>query len=353
MMDIDQSQRRDIDNIQNDKISLTIDDYNTLSSPLYFNLLNYVVDGYNWIVNNNRFIKYNLVENDKLVFHIDKVNELLEKNIINIKIEFDIVNGNNNFIFDGINLIHDDVIKSKFFNVFMNRNHFSFNCKLFDYDNLDFISNGKGFNVELLFNGNKSNSALVLENINIVFEFTDKLQNEKDVIYNRIENDIVSIENDIVSIENNIVDLIYPVGSIYMSVNSVNPSTLFGGTWEQIQDKFLLASGTSYSNGSTGGSADAIVVSHNHTQKGHNHDLGGGNLKVPRFEDDNWFYTSKREMNYKSGNYYYPYSKTNNGGIGETANTGNAQPYIYYEGESGTGKNMPPYLTVNVWKRTA
>lgn len=154
-------------------------------------------------------------------------------------------------------------------------------------------------------------------------------------------------------IVNQIIDTIYPIGSTYISVNSVNPSFLFGGTWEQIQDKFLLASGTTYANGSTGGSADAIVVSHNHTQKEHNHNFGRENLKVPRFENDNWGYTSKREMSYKSGNYYYPYSTTNNGGIGETSNTGNAQPYIYYEGESGTGKNIPPYLAVNVWKRTA
>ena len=149
-----------------------------------------------------------------------------------------------------------------------------------------------------------------------------------------------------------LIDVIYPVGSIYMSVNSVNPSTLFGGTWEQIEDKFLLASGTSYSNGSTGGSADAVVVSHNHTQTSHNHNFGDG-LKVPRFSNDNWSYTSPRNMSYTSGSYYYPYSTTNNDGIGEISNTGSESPKINSSGSSGTGKNMPPYLAVNIWKRTA
>lgn len=32
----------------------------------------------------------------------------------------------------------------------------------------------------------------------------------------------------------NILDMIYPVGSIYLSVNNVDPSTLFGGAWERI-----------------------------------------------------------------------------------------------------------------------
>ena len=49
-----------------------------------------------------------------------------------------------------------------------------------------------------------------------------------------------------------LIDAIYPVGSIYMSVNNVNPSVLFGGTWEQIKDTFLLSAGDTYNAGSKG-----------------------------------------------------------------------------------------------------
>ena len=125
---------------------------------------------------------------------------------------------------------------------------------------------------------------------------------------------------------------IYPIGSIYMSVNSTNPSTLFGGEWEQIEDRFLLACGTKHSNGSTGGSEDAVVVTHNHstfdtyvlTTSGgaitRNSTAGTTGTKVPNLlkSDD-----------------------------GITRNV------IENAGTSGTGKNMPPYLAVYCWKRTA
>lgn len=91
MLNIDQTQRRDIDEIQNDKIGLANDEYNTLDSPLKVNMLNYFVDGYNWIIDNGKFVKYNLVENDKLIFHVDKIDELLYKNIIYINVEMYIV----------------------------------------------------------------------------------------------------------------------------------------------------------------------------------------------------------------------------------------------------------------------
>lgn len=52
------------------------------------------------------------------------------------------------------------------------------------------------------------------------------------------------------------VDLIYPVGSIYISVNPTNPQVLFGGNWIQIdQGRFLIASGDNYPVKSTGGEA--------------------------------------------------------------------------------------------------
>lgn len=58
-----------------------------------------------------------------------------------------------------------------------------------------------------------------------------------------------------------IYDIVYPVGSIYISVNNVNPETVFTGTtWEQIKDKFLLAAGDVYSGGATGGQASVTYT---------------------------------------------------------------------------------------------
>lgn len=55
--------------------------------------------------------------------------------------------------------------------------------------------------------------------------------------------------------DNILADLIYPIGSIYMSANAVDPGTLFGGTWERITGKFLIGADDTYTLGSTGGEA--------------------------------------------------------------------------------------------------
>ena len=58
-----------------------------------------------------------------------------------------------------------------------------------------------------------------------------------------------------------LLESVYPVGSIYLSINGVNPANLFGfGTWEQIKDRFLLAAGDTYQAGSIGGEAEHTLT---------------------------------------------------------------------------------------------
>ena len=66
------------------------------------------------------------------------------------------------------------------------------------------------------------------------------------------------------------VDEVYPVGSIYMSVNATDPGTLFGGVWQRIKERFLLASGDTHGAGSTGGEFEHTLTveempSHSHS----------------------------------------------------------------------------------------
>ena len=122
-------------------------------------------------------------------------------------------------------------------------------------------------------------------------------------------------------------DDIYPIGSIYMSVNNTSPSTLFGGTWVQIKDTFLLSAGDTYTAGDTGGSATHTLTVDE--MPSHKHRLG-----VPN--------TTASTMGYpvnQSGNTKFAF----NGGSALMEETGGGQAH----------NNMPPYLAVYMWKRTA
>lgn len=122
---------------------------------------------------------------------------------------------------------------------------------------------------------------------------------------------------------------IYPVGSIYISVNNTNPTDLFGGTWEKIEDKFLLGSSTSYIIGSTGGEATHKLTANE--MPNHTHKVNGGDWIV-----------SVTQSFATTGNLYYAATgnKSFQGGSLTASGGGNAH------------NNMPPYLAVNIWKRT-
>lgn len=129
-----------------------------------------------------------------------------------------------------------------------------------------------------------------------------------------------------------ILEAVYPVGSIYMSVNSTSPATLFGGTWEAIQGKFLLgADGGTYKAGSTGGEATHTLTVDEMPK--HTHSMYSGNSDAP----DTWE---------PDGGSYLLDSVT------EDKHTWWASLGMNYAGGGAEHNNMPPYLAVYIWKRT-
>lgn len=157
--------------------------------------------------------------------------------------------------------------------------------------------------------------------------------------------------NKLVGAVNDVINIMYPVGSIYMSVNSVNPSTLFGGTWERIEDRFLVATGNTFNLGQSGGSKDAVVVSHTHTQVEHTHTYPSDERDKP-YKPWGTKSGSTESGAPISGSGKY-YAATANNDYKWLNSMSSEQPTINASGVDGTDKNLPPYLAVNMWKRTA
>lgn len=146
-------------------------------------------------------------------------------------------------------------------------------------------------------------------------------------------------------------ETIYPVGAIYMSVNSTSPATLFGGTWEQIVGRFLYASDGGHSSGDTGGSFSARF-----TPSG---TVDGHQLSVSEMPQHRHYYDSAYEgaslfdaPSVGTNNHKFLYNDSGNGDY--TDLTGQNQPHTHgFTGDEGIIGIMPPYLTVNMWKRTS
>ena len=163
-----------------------------------------------------------------------------------------------------------------------------------------------------------------------------------------------------------IKEIVYPVGSIYISVNDVNPSTLFGGTWVQLTDTFLYATSTTANNGTTaptgqGEATHTLTVdempSHTHIQDSHTHGMAhthshdhvavgyrnsrasSGSAITTIVGRDN----ANRSGTYSTDTDATASSKsTTDGKVATNQNTGGGQAH----------NNMPPYMRVFMWKRT-
>ena len=194
----------------------------------------------------------------------------------------------------------------------------------------------------------------------------------------------------------NTASKLYPVGSVYISFNATDPSTLFGGTWTRLKDTFLLANGDSYAPNTTGGSATKTIgvenmPSHNHTVSSsgkhthsattsangsHSHTRGTmditGSIKGGCVEEAGSVASgafSIIKTLYRgagTGNEDYGFDfKASRNWTGSTSTAPNHTHTVNIESSGshthttnntggGTPLNiMPPYTTVYAWRRTA
>ncbi len=130
------------------------------------------------------------------------------------------------------------------------------------------------------------------------------------------------------------LDEVYPIGSIYITANDhQNPAKIFGGTWERIEDKFLLGAGKSYAGGAEGGEVT-------HT------------LTVDEMPYHNHAYRASTST-YWSG---VPHCITQSAGSGNADGTLIQSLDVWWSGVLPKGgsqahNNMPPYLAVYIYQR--
>ena len=130
---------------------------------------------------------------------------------------------------------------------------------------------------------------------------------------------------------------LYPVGAVYISANSTSPASLFGGTWESIGGRFLLAADSTYTAGSTGGEAThKLTVSE---MPSHQH-IG---VKVAKN-----YLTAWATENAGSSN-GFELSSLFKSGLEDNLNKFSGD----YSGGDQPHNNLPPYLAVYMWERVS
>lgn len=192
----------------------------------------------------------------------------------------------------------------------------------------------------------------------------------------------------------------HPVGSLYWSSQSTDPSTLFGGTWERVKDKFIMAAGDTYAPGSPGGLPTATFTPsgtvqphsftltanqlppHTHTLNEHTHsipELSGTALSAGAhthgYDYPNWWGSGTGSSPSANGcgweGYHGSYNTTSDGShthsiktnsnttgkaSGNTGSSGSGAIITLSHTFSGTETTiniLPPYKAYYCWERTA
>lgn len=133
-------------------------------------------------------------------------------------------------------------------------------------------------------------------------------------------------------------NVIYPVGSVFFCTDEIQPVEVFGGTWEQIKDRFIVAAGNSYTEGSTGGSATSLFsATHKHLSP------TGVSSKLLGVVNINGT---------QGGGKGNPFESVTSTYSGSSLSSNISLAYTANATVSGSVNTIPPYIAVCVWKRT-
>lgn len=179
-----------------------------------------------------------------------------------------------------------------------------------------------------------------------------------------------------------LIDKIYPIGSIYLTLQDIDPNSVWGGIWEKIEGKFLIGSDNTYPINTSSGNASITLTeaqmprhthiqnSHNHTQEAHTHTQKShthtGSAKRDFVTRDSTKTSGIGEKGSSSGSHHYSpsidkndnwYGVDNVGGTSAVNNTTTATNKAVvatnqYAGSNASIDILPPYLAVYMWKRT-
>lgn len=153
------------------------------------------------------------------------------------------------------------------------------------------------------------------------------------------------------------LNTVYPIGSIYMSVSATSPATLFGGTWESLGGRFLIGQDGTYTAGSTGGEASHTLTLAE--APAHTHTRGTMNITGYFIMDPSKGYIRVCTASgafYSSGSGARADGGSSEGSYPIQANFDASRTWSGETDSKGGGSahnNMPPYLAVYMWKRTA
>lgn len=226
-MEIDRLQRRDIDDVSNNMITLNIDEINTAESP-YVHEDADSFSGNNWIHVEGAYVKYNLAEDDYLTFLYSPINVLSEKKLCKVIVSFDYsFTGSENLpILDNVSLVHDSIDHVITDLELDSTGHVDADCSLFNNsaEVLNDIICGQGFGIVLNFKGNNSNAFARIYNVKIIFGYDDGLQDEVDSVANRfIRGLCASVNDESISDDRNIYKSLKNLFHTKSIVNSLIP----------------------------------------------------------------------------------------------------------------------------------